>query len=135
MWGYGDVMTRTHEIVPRLPNGDQDAEGTRACGMSTEAALQMLEGRWKTAVLARLFDRPVLRFSELRRAIGGVSAKMLTEQLRELERDGLVRRTVYPEIPPRVEYELTDDGRGLLPALTALRAWAEARAARQPLVP
>jgi DNA-binding HxlR family transcriptional regulator len=75
-----------------------------ASGM--EAAFRMLEGRWKMVIIFHLFDKSVLRFSELQRAIPGVSQKMLIQQLRELERDG-VQRTVYPQLPPKVEYVLT----------------------------
>ena len=75
-------------------------------------------------ILFHLFDRQVLRFSELERAIPGVSQKMLTQQLRELERDGLVDRTVYPQIPPKVEYQLTAWGEALCPTLDSLLEWA-----------
>ena len=109
-------------MVTEAPNGNRPAA---PCGATVEAALQMLEGRWKVAILSRLFEQRVLRFSALRRALATVSHKVLTAQLRELERDGLVRRTVFPEIPPRVEYALTDAGDALIPALRALRAWAE----------
>ena len=63
-------------------------------------ALRVLEGRWKTLIIYHLFTAPVLRYSELRRAIPGVSQKMLIQQLRDLERDGVISRTVYPEVPP-----------------------------------
>jgi DNA-binding HxlR family transcriptional regulator len=92
-----------------------------------ECALKVLGGRWKMLILFHLFSAPVLRFSELRRAITGVSHKMLIQQLRELEKDGVVDRTVYPEVPPRVEYALTKDGIALLPALQALQYWAASR--------
>jgi DNA-binding HxlR family transcriptional regulator len=92
-----------------------------------EAAFRMLEGRWKMVIIFHLFSRSVLRFSALRRAIPRVSEKMLIQQLRELERDGVVRRKVYPEVPPRVEYRLTDWGRAMCPALDALLEWAAAR--------
>ena len=77
-----------------------------------EAAFRMLEGRWKMVIIFHLFDRGTLRFSELERAIPGVSQKMLIQQLRELERDGIVGRTVYPQVPPKVEYGLTEWGQG-----------------------
>ena len=70
---------------------------------------------------------PVLRFSELRRAVSGISQKMLIQQLRDLEKDGVVHRKVYPEVPPKVEYRLTEDGVALRPALKALKFWAESR--------
>ena len=93
---------------------------------------RILEGRWKMAILFQLFggvDKKcrVLRFSELERAIPAISQKMLIQQLRELERDGIVLRTIYPQIPPRVEYQLTRVGIGLRPALRALLAWAALR--------
>jgi DNA-binding HxlR family transcriptional regulator len=67
-----------------------------------ETAFRMLEGRWKMVIIFQLFDREVLRFSELQRAIPGISEKMLIQQLRDLERDGIVARTVYPQVPPKV---------------------------------
>jgi DNA-binding HxlR family transcriptional regulator len=94
-----------------------------------EGAFRMLEGRWKMVIVFRLFDERVLRFSELERAIPGVSQKMLIQQLRELERDGIVQRTVYPQVPPKVEYRLTDWGQAMCPALDALLEWAAARPA------
>lgn len=89
-----------------------------------EAALRMIEGRWKLIILFHLFGGRVLRFSELERAIPGVSQKMLIQQLRQMEGDGIVKRTVYPEVPPKVEYSLTDWGQSLCPALDALLTWA-----------
>lgn len=93
----------------------------------TEEALQILEGRWKLVIIFHLFHWPVLRFSELERAIPAVSQKMLIQQLRELERDGIVERTVYPQVPPKVDYKLTELGRALCPALDALIVWGELR--------
>ncbi|HET9361077.1 MAG TPA: helix-turn-helix domain-containing protein [Vicinamibacterales bacterium] len=90
-----------------------------------EQAIRMLEGRWKLLILFHLFGGKTLRFSDLERAIPAVSQKMLTQQLRRLERDGLVARTVHPEVPPRVEYHLTDWGQSLCPALDKLLTWAE----------
>ena len=92
-----------------------------------ETAFRMLEGRWKMIIIFHLFDRPVLRFSELERAIRGVSQKMLIQQLRELERDGVVARRIYPQVPPKVEYRLTEWGRAMCPALDSLLEWAAAR--------
>lgn len=87
----------------------------------------MLEGRWKMMIIFHLFDRGTLRFSELERAIPAVSQKMLIQQLRELERDGIVARTVYPQVPPKVEYTLTQWGQAMCPALDALLEWAAMR--------
>lgn len=79
--------------------------------------------KWSVLVVTRLGDKPV-RFNELRRSIGGISQRMLTLTLRGLERDGLVTRTVFPTIPPRVDYALTSLGRDLLEPVSALGAWA-----------
>jgi DNA-binding HxlR family transcriptional regulator len=87
----------------------------------------MLEGRWKLVILFHLFGGKVLRFSELERAIPGISQKMLIQQLRQLEADGLVARTIYPQVPPKVEYRLTAWGQSLCPALDALLTWAAER--------
>ena len=99
---------------------------------AAEEMFRILEGRWKMAILFHLFggiDKKcrVMRFSELERAIPAISQKMLIQQLRELERDGIVLRTIYPQIPPRVEYQLTKVGIALRPALRALLAWAALR--------
>jgi DNA-binding HxlR family transcriptional regulator len=92
-----------------------------------EDVFRMLEGRWKMVIIFHLFDRGTLRFSELERAIPGISQKMLIQQLRDLERDGIVSRTVYPQVPPRVEYDLTAWGKAMCPALDALLEWAALR--------
>jgi DNA-binding HxlR family transcriptional regulator len=84
----------------------------------------MLEGRWKLVILFHLFGDKVLRFSELERAIPGISQKMLIQQLRQLEEDGIVLRTSYHQVPPKVEYSLTAWGQSLCPALDALLTWA-----------
>ena len=101
---------------------------TQTCStVELEEALKVLEGRWKILILFHLFSAPVLRFSELRRAVSGISQKMLIQQLRDLEKDGVVHRKVYPEVPPKVEYMLTKDGTALRPALKALKSWAASR--------
>ncbi len=87
----------------------------------------MLEGRWKLLILFNLFGGKVLRFSELERAIPEVSQKMLIQQLRQLEHDGIVGRTVHAQVPPKVEYHLTDWGQSSCPALDELLVWAEKR--------
>ncbi len=85
--------------------------------------LARIGDKWSVLVVSRLGDGP-LRFNELRRSIGGISQRMLTLTLRGLERDGLVTRTVFPTIPPRVDYALTGLGRDLLDPVSALGAWA-----------
>ena len=92
-----------------------------------EDALKALEGRWKTLIIFHLFGAPALRFSELHRAIPGVSQKMLIQQLRNLEGNGIVTRKVHPEVPPKVEYSLSEAGLALRPALVALQTWAASR--------
>lgn len=87
-----------------------------------EAALEVIGGKWKPLILWALGDN-VMRFGELQKGLPGVNAKMLTKQLRELEEDGVITRTIYPEIPPRVEYAITDFGKTLIPILQALCNW------------
>lgn len=86
--------------------------------------LNVFAGRWKSEILWHLKDG-CMRFNQLQRSIGEVSQKMLTQQLRELERDGLVKRTQYPEIPPRVEYEYTDLANSLVPIFDTLVEWSD----------
>jgi DNA-binding HxlR family transcriptional regulator len=85
-------------------------------------AFSLLSGKWKLEIMWLLNAR-VYRFGELRKAIPGITQHMLTAQLRDLEADGLVSRTVFAEVPPRVEYEMTRKARGLGPAMEALTAW------------
>ena len=90
-----------------------------------ETTLTLISSKWKILILRDLMPG-TKRFGELKKSIGGVSQKVLTAQLREMETDGLVRRTVYPEVPPRVEYTLTALGRSLKPILDAIWDWGEA---------
>ena len=90
-----------------------------------EEAFQYIGGRWKLIILFHLFGGQVRRYSDLERLIPEVSQKMLAQQLRGLEADGLVSRKVYPQVPPKVEYRLTEWGQSLCPALDALLTWAE----------
>jgi DNA-binding HxlR family transcriptional regulator len=92
----------------------------------TRAILDRIADKWTTLVIGLLSHGGTRRFNELKRLVGGISQKMLTQTLRDLERDGLVKRTVYAEIPPRVEYELTPLGETLRGPLGALGAWAAA---------
>ncbi len=92
-----------------------------------EAALKIIAGRWKLVILFHLFGGRVLRFSDLERAIPAISQKMLIQQLRQLEVDGMVRRVVHPQVPPKVEYALTSWGQSLCPALDALLQWGARR--------
>ncbi len=87
-----------------------------------EATLELIGGKYKTLILWHLSER-TLRFSELKKLISGATPKMLTQQLRELEATKLVHREVYPVIPPKVEYSLTNLGSSLMPVLVAMRDW------------
>ncbi len=120
-------MTSTDKKVGYLPEGKPKPVHTReTAAEGVERALKLLEGRWKLVILFHLFGGRVLRFSDLERAIPAVSQKMLIQQLRQLERDGIVRRIVHHQVPPKVEYALTDWGQALCPALDALLTWAAA---------
>lgn len=87
-----------------------------------ETTLEMIGGKYKALILWHLSDGK-LRFSELKKAIANATPKMLTQQLRELESNRLIHREVYPVIPPKVEYSLTETGRSLIPVLMAMRDW------------
>ena len=91
-------------------------------GCPIEVALDVIGGKWKGIVLYRLMDGTA-RFNELRRLMPKATQRMLTLQLRELERDGVIRRTVYAEVPPRVEYDLTELGSNLRPVLETMSVW------------
>ena len=92
-------------------------------GRIIRQVLERVGDKWSVLVIGTLRNGP-LRFSELRRGVTGISQRMLTRTVRALERDGLLTRTVYPEIPPRVEYELTDLGKTLIPPVLSLAEWA-----------
>lgn len=92
-----------------------------------EQALKVFEGKWKLVILFHLFGGKVLRFSELERAIPAITQKMLIQQLRQMEIDGVVRRIIHHQVPPKVEYGLTDWGQALCPTLDALLKWADLR--------
>lgn len=107
--------------LPPLPT-DADVYNQAQC--PSRLILDRIADKWTTLVIGILSQAERRRFNELRRMIGGISQKMLTQTLRDLERDGLVKRTIYPEIPPRVEYELTRLGRTLCGPLGSLTQWA-----------
>lgn len=93
-------------------------------GCAVEAALDVIGGKWKGVILFHLLDG-TKRFNELRRLVPSVTLRMLTLQLRELENDKVIARTVYPQVPPKVEYALTEFGLSLKPILLGLRAWGQ----------
>lgn len=121
-------MASTDEKVGYLPKGKAEHTPASAAG-GVEVAFKMLEGRWKLLILFHLFGGAVLRFSDLERALPGISQKMLIQQLRQMEKDGIVQRRVYHQVPPKVEYSLTEWGQELCPALDALLGWAARRPA------
>ena len=91
-----------------------------ACPVAT--TVQLIDSKWKLLILRNLFMRP-WRFNELRKNLEGISQKVLTDSLRALEEDGIVTRTVYPEVPPRVEYALSPLGESMKPILDAMEQW------------
>ena len=115
-------MGRTHQEVSESPAGKACLEPGGSADL-VQSAIALLSGRWKLQIVFELFGTERMRFSALERALASVSQKVLTQQLRALERDGVVERIVHAEVPPRVEYALTARGRALRPALLALREW------------
>ncbi|MBU7318863.1 winged helix-turn-helix transcriptional regulator [Paenibacillus oleatilyticus] len=99
----------------------------QACPVET--TLDVIGGKWKGIILYQLLDG-TKRFNEFRRLNPGITQFMLTLQLRELERDGIIHREIYKEVPPRVEYSLTDFGRTLEPVIMSMKAWGESYKAR-----
>ncbi|MGL5176395.1 MAG: winged helix-turn-helix transcriptional regulator [Cetobacterium sp.] len=89
-----------------------------------DLGLEFIRGKWKGLIICHLKNEPV-RFLELQRRTKGITQKILNEQLKALEEEGIVERIVYPEVPPRVEYKLTQKGLALLPALEMIEKWAE----------
>ncbi|MDG2522727.1 helix-turn-helix domain-containing protein [Caulobacter segnis] len=110
-----------------MPNPHTDSS---ACGLSdprqcgVEATLDLIGGKWKGVILYHLLGGR-LRFNALSRRLGAITQRMLTKQLRELEQVGLIVRTVYAEVPPRVEYSLSARGQSLKPVILALKAWGD----------
>jgi DNA-binding HxlR family transcriptional regulator len=88
-----------------------------------EHTVNLIGHKWKVLIIRNLFNNGTQRFSELSKGISGISQKMLTQQLRQLESDGIVHRKVYPEVPPRVEYSLTELGHSLKPILDSMNTW------------
>lgn len=98
-----------------------------ACPVAT--TVQLIGNKWKLLIIRNLLSRP-WRFNELHRSLDGISQKVLTESLRSMEKDGIVVRTVYAEVPPRVEYALSELGESMRPILDSMRVWGEAYQAR-----
>ncbi len=90
-----------------------------------ELTLEILSGKWKALIIWNLHLHEVIRYNEFRRLISGITQKMLTQQLKELEKYGIVTRTVYPSVPPAVEYQLTELGEELIPIMSAMDQWGK----------
>ncbi|OON38998.1 ArsR family transcriptional regulator [Izhakiella australiensis] len=114
----------THLKVPVADDERRVCLGPDGSMAHVSRIMRMLSGRWKLPLLFRLFAAPTLRSSQLLRDMPGISQKVLTQHLRELERDGLLLRRDFAEQPPRVEYQLTQAGRELMPVLVALREFS-----------
>lgn len=91
-----------------------------ACPVAT--TVQLIGSKWKLLIMRNLLARP-WRFNELRKSLDGISQKVLTDSLRSMEADGIITRTVYPEVPPRVEYALSDIGESMRPIISAMEEW------------
>lgn len=106
----------------------EDPKQQMVWAAATSETLRVLEGKWKIVIIVQLFAaKTPLRFSELERRVEGVNQKMLIQQLKDLEKDGIITRKLYPEVPPRVEYALSEMGKALGPSIEALIDWAYLR--------
>ena len=103
------------------------------CGIAF--TLSLVGGRWKISILSYLLHEPKLRYSELKKRLKGISERVLAAKLKELENDGLIMKTIYPQVPPRVEYELTASGYSLKGILDAMDKWGEANLAKREIAP
>jgi len=119
----GTSLKPAHIDLPASPRSGQRPDPNHADCRGVASVLSRVGDKWSVFVIMMLGDGPK-RFNELKRMINGISQRMLTLTLRGLERDGLVTRTIFPTIPPRVDYELTDLGRGLSRPVEALGKWA-----------
>jgi DNA-binding HxlR family transcriptional regulator len=120
---YGTPKCDSYPMETITPYPHYDTPTPYADNCPTRQVLDLIADKWTVLIIGLLENGPQ-RFSELRRAIEGISQKMLTQNLRRLERDGIVTRTVYAEVPPRVEYALTPLGTTLCVPITAIRDWA-----------
>lgn len=102
---------------------DKNIESRETSKCPVITTLEVIGGKWKPAILWELIQYDIRRFGELKRAVVGITQKMLTQQLRELERDGIIERKIYAEVPPRVEYKITGYGKSLQPILDEMAKW------------
>ena len=122
---YADLTASTHVKVCYQQKSMPKNYTPVTAAQDVEAALRLLEGRWKLVILFHLFGGKVMRFSDLERAIPNITQKMLGQQLRRMETDGIVVRKAYPEVPPKVEYSLTEKGRSIYPILERMCDWGQ----------
>lgn len=115
-------MNKKHTVSPCSKQKTSPIADPAPCNCPVDATVALIGGKYKTLILWKLMDR-TLRFSQLQREVPRSTAKMLTQQLRELERSGLIRREVFAVVPPKVEYSLTDLGASIRPVLEAMYAW------------
>ena len=110
------------ELQPLPAENKRLVQGEKVYNTPMEVTLEVIGGKWKALLVYRLLNG-ALRFSELKRQVPGITEKMLTQQLRELERDAVLNRRVFAEVPPRVEYCVSEHGRSLQPVLAAMCQW------------
>ena len=113
------------------PESKRLVQGDKVYNTPVEVTLEVIGGKWKSLLVYHLLQGP-LRFSEFKRLVPDITEKMLTQQLRELERDGVLSRTVFAEVPPRVEYRVTEHGTTLKPVLEAMCQWGRSHWQQQP---
>lgn len=126
-WAYAHSMDSTNQKVSASRKAKRKTYTPLSAAIDVEACFSMLEGRWKLVILFYLFGGQIQRFSDLEKRVTGISQKMLAQQLRQLEADGIVERTVHQQVPPKVDYRMTPWGQELCPALDAMLKWAERR--------
>ena len=118
------VASKCHSYpIDTIRSRNQVKKMTKLYGCPVEFTLDKISGKWKTLVLWKLDENGTIRFGALRKLIPDITPKVLTKQLRELELDGLVKRVIFAEVPPRVEYSLTEKGRSLDPVFKELLNW------------
>jgi len=122
--GIGKAFIMAYSVKTSSTNFQNKTHLKEFC--SIFKALDFIGGRWKVNILAYLFEHDSLRFKELKRLLEGISERMLSAKLKELESDGLITKETFPEVPPRVEYKLTEFGRTLRPVLESLNEWGKA---------
>ena len=110
------------EQQAKMAEGKRLVQGDKVYSTPIEVTLEVIGGKWKSVITYHIIQAPQ-RFSELKRLIPDITEKMLTQQLRELERNGVITRTVFAEVPPRVEYRITEHGASLRPVLEAMCLW------------